>query len=197
MADFLNTYIFHWLPSKAIWISGHTLHWDARCSGIYIGFGIGIVCHLIANRKTNALPQWPVLIVNTLLFLPLFIDVITIKYGLRGPSNDIRYLTGLFFGMAFSVYLYPAFMVHVLRGTHESAGMSPSRFTALFMLVVAAFSLRFWDSVIAYFTLETLSFWGFIGLFVMLAFGLGKVLSGLMGTAGLRRGSRGRAELTD
>ena len=173
LSEFLNTYIFHWLPSRAIWIAGHTLSWDARCAGIYIGFGIGVLYHLMTDRKAKNLPPLPILITNTLLFLPLFIDVFTITYGSREPSNDIRYLTGLLFGMAFSVYLFPPFIMFSHDRAHDrSAIHSFSIFALLLIFIAGAFFLKAWDAAISYVILESLSFAGFISLFGILIFNL-------------------------
>jgi uncharacterized membrane protein len=171
--EFLNTYIFHWAPSKAIWIGGHTLSWDARCAGIYAGFGIGLLYHFFSDKKAKNLPPLPILVAATLLFPPLFIDVFTIKYALRVASNDIRYLTGLLFGSAFSIYLYPSFvMLSISRGHDRPAISSLYKLAALLSFIIAAFLLKAWDTVFAYVILEALSFWGFLSLFAILMFGI-------------------------
>ncbi len=176
MWDIFNAYVFHWIPAKAIWIGGHIISWDARCSGIYIGFGTGLAWHLTANRKIAALPAWPLLAINILIFLPLFIDVLTIHYGIRTASNDLRYLTGLFFGMALSVVLYPAFIIATHRAYRDASALSPRSFIALIALIFGAFFLKSWDSWVAYTILEVLSISGFLGLLAMLVSGTIKTL---------------------
>jgi uncharacterized membrane protein len=175
--DFFNVYVFHWIPAKAIWIGGHTLSWDARCSGIYIGFGTGLAWHLTANRKIAALPPWPLLVINLLFFLPLFIDVLTIYSGIRMPSNDLRYLTGLFFGMALSVVVYPAFIIATHWASRGASSLSPRIFITLVALIFGAFFMKSWDSWIAYGILEVLAISGFVSLFSMLVSGAIKTLT--------------------
>ena len=171
MPEFLNTYIFHWLPSRAIWIAGHTLSWDARCAGIYIGFGIGVLYHLVTDRKAKNLPPLPILITSTFLFFPLFIDVFAISYGFREPSNDIRYLTGLLFGMAFSVYLFPPFIMLSHDRAHDHPAINSFyRFALLLIFIVGAFFLKAWNTKLSYVILESLSFAGFASLFGTLIF---------------------------
>ncbi|MDP2279840.1 MAG: DUF2085 domain-containing protein [Nitrospirota bacterium] len=171
MSEFLNTYIFHWLPSRAIWIAGHTLSWDARCAGIYIGFGIGVLYHLVTDRKAKNLPPLPILITSTFLFFPLFIDVFAISYGFREPSNDIRYLTGLLFGMAFSVYLFPPFIMLSHDRAHDHPAINSfSIFTLLLIFIAGAFFLKAWNTTLSYVILESLSFAGFASLFGTLIF---------------------------
>lgn len=176
MWDFFNTWIFHWIPAKAIWIGGHTLSWDARCSGIYIGFGMGTLWHLTVNRKIAALPAWPALTINFLFFLFLFIDVLTLRYGIRAPSNDLRYLTGLFFGMALSVVLYPAFIIVIRKAARDVSSLSPGSFMALIALTFGASFLKSWDSWVPFSFLEVLSVSGFLGLLAMLLSGTIKML---------------------
>lgn len=177
MSDFLNIYIFHWTPAKAIWIGGHTLSWDARCAGIWIGFGITILFHLLAGRKAKYLPARPVLILCSLLFLPLFIDVFTLHYGYRMPVNDIRLLTGLSFGTAFGVFLYPTFIkLAYSKALARPTLNSLSKLILLFTLVLGAFFLKSIDHVVIFFILESFAVWGFLSLFVMISAGVFIVL---------------------
>lgn len=177
MHEFLSTYIFHWAPSKAIWIDGHTLSWDARCAGIYVGFGISVLFHFFSDKKTKNLPALPILIAHTLLFLPLFIDVFTVKYGLREASNSMRYLTGLLFGSTIGIYLYPSFVMLWISSRHDRSALNaPYKLAVLLSLVIGAFFLKSWDNIIVYVVLEMLSFWGFLSLFVMLLFGVFRIV---------------------
>src|SRR6185503_1255622 len=90
----LDAVLLHWTPEKAIWIGDLTLPWDARCAGIYIGFGVGTLFHLIVEARANRLPPLPALLFFAGLLAPLFIDVGTAQLGLRSASNDWRLLTG-------------------------------------------------------------------------------------------------------
>ena len=179
--EFLNTYIFHWLPSNAIWVAGHTLSWDARCSGIYIGFGIGVLYYFVASRNAKELPPYPILIFISVLFLPLFIDVFSIKYGLREPSNDIRYLTGLLFGTAFSSYLYPAFTIlaSINERKKSSSVSSLYKFVLLIILVIGVFFVKALDTFAVYTILESLSVFGFLSLFTILILGMFNIFWGI------------------
>ena len=163
---FLNHYLFHWSPDKAIFIGGQSLSWDARCAGIYIGYGLGGLYHIFVAKRTNTLPPFPILIIIALMFLPLFLDVFSLKLGIRHPSNDIRYLTGLMFGYALSVYLYPAFIRLCSDEKHGKASISS--FGKLYVplaLIGIGFFLKYWDIIVSYIILQTLAFWGFLSLF--------------------------------
>lgn len=171
MELFLNQYLFHWSPDKAIYIGGHSLSWDARCAGIYIGYSLGILYHAFSARKANILPPWPILIVITLLFLPLFLDVFSLKMGFRVPSNDVRYLSGLLFGYALSVYLYPAFVTLCCNKKDDKSSISSfGKLCISLALIGSLFFLKKCNFVVSYIILQILSFGGFLSLFV--GFGL-------------------------
>lgn len=163
---FLNQYLFHWSPDKAIFIGGQPLSWDARCAGIYIGYGLGGLYHIFIAKKTNALPAVPILFVITLLFLPLFLDVFSLELDLRSPSNNIRYLTGLMFGYALSVYLYPAFIRLFSNEKHDKASISSfGKLYVPLVLIGIGFFLKYWNIIVSHIILQTLAFWGFLSLF--------------------------------
>lgn len=179
--EVLNTYLFHWLPSKAIWIGGHTLSWDARCSGIYIGFETGVLYHFVPDKMAKNLPQRLILLASTLLFLPLFLDVFAIKYGFKEASNDMRYLTGLLFGVAFSIYLYPTFItVSSNKGHNRATINSLFRFVVLLTIIIGNFFMKSWNNIVAYAILETLSILGFVSLFSILFYGTFTVLKNIL-----------------
>jgi uncharacterized membrane protein len=165
---------------KAIYVGGHSLCWDARCAGIYTGFGVGLVWMFLVGRKSKNLPSWPILLLNTLMFTPLFIDLISIWSGLREPSNDIRYLTGILFGGAFSMYLYPAFIALVFQeGRNRPPVNSFTQYGIFLFMNVGIFFVKEMDGVIAYVALSGLSFLGFGGLVVILLAGLVKGIGNL------------------
>jgi len=169
----INTYILHWEPSRAIWIGGHTLSWDARCSGIYIGFGIGVLYQVAIDWKMRKSPSANFLLTKTIFLFPLFFDVFTIRYGLRAPSNDMRYLTGLFFGEAFSAYLYPAFIIMVSAKANDlMLSYSLKRLALPLILIVFMFFLKEWNNVLAFGILELTGIAGFLSLFGILAIGM-------------------------
>jgi uncharacterized membrane protein len=175
LLEFFDIYLFHWMPEKAIWMGGHTLLWDARCSGIYIGFGIGILYHLLFGRKAKHLPPLTIILTMSLLFMPLFLDVMTISNGFRQPSNDTRFLTGLLFGQVLSAYLYPAFItLTVATGLETSAIDRWYKFFGLLVMTAGAFSAKDLQNLAAYYILEALAVFGCLSLFTIIILGLYK-----------------------
>lgn len=172
MHEALNALVLHWTPEKAIWIGGATLPWDARCAGIYVGFGIGALYHCIAARRANRLPPPTVLVLVAALFLPLFLNVGTAHFGLRAASNDLRLLTGMLFGVAASIVLYPAAVECVAgSGSDRSALPSVPRLALLLIITASAFEARNLDSKPAFHLLEALGIMGNVALYLIVGLG--------------------------
>lgn len=175
MRELLDAYLFHWTPERAIWIGGHTLSWDARCAGIYAGFALGAAWQLATSWRAWRVPGLATLISVGLFALPLFADVLSLMLGLRAPSNDVRFLTGLLFGGALSIALLPA--VLSLAGFGASAPRPRAlRFAPLLAGVAALFLLESWDHALAFALIEGLCYAGCLMLAALLAAGLVLVL---------------------
>ena len=168
VTDLLSAAVLHWTPEKAIWIGGHTLSWDARCAGIHIGFALGLFFHLAVEPRANQLS--PTLATGFLsgLFAPLFIDVGTIHWGLRSASNDWRLLTGCWFGIGASAFLYPAVVASTsIRGANRAAISSLNAWIALVALGAApVFAIRT-NSPQMFYSLEALAVAGNVALFAI------------------------------
>lgn len=167
----LARYLFHWTPERAIWLGGQTLSWDARCAGIYAGFGITLLLHLLLYRQVQKQPPRSVLVAAAVLVLPFIFDVITTRYGLRPPVNAIKHLTGAWFGCVFCCLLYPT--VRRLMHADREAPSPTLRSLALMAAASAALSgLTQWDHRMAYYLLESLAWLGFGGLGLLMMCGL-------------------------
>jgi len=189
VADFLNSCFLHWTPAKAIWIGGHTLSWDARCAGIYAGFGAGVLYQLVAHWKAWKFPSARLLALDMLLTLPLFLDVLTAVHGFRVSSNGSRYLTGLLFGSAFSVCLFPAFMLLALSKDYGQRSTGVISYLGPFLaLGVAPFFLKDLNSGLVYGVLESLSVFGSLSLLAILGLGLFKAARKIRLPRGVAKG---------
>ena len=163
-------------------MGGHTLTWDARCAGIYAGFGAGVLCQLAIGRKGLRKPSALLLTAGLLFMLPLFLDVLSLFLGYRLPSNDVRFLTGLLFGGGLSACLVSTLAFLLRPG--DAAGGAPgagSLFAPIAAASTAAFFLKDWDSVIAYGMLETLCVFGCLTLAGILAVGTFKAAGFILG----------------
>ena len=93
------------------------------------------------------------------------------------PVNDIRFLTGLSFGTAFGVFLYPTFIkLAYSKALARPALDSLSKLILLFTFVLGAFFLKNIDHVGIFFILESFAIWGFISLWIMISAGVFIVL---------------------
>jgi len=147
-----------------------------------------VLIQLAAHWKTWKLPSVRLLGINTLLALPLFLDVFSNSHGFRAPSNDARYLTGLLFGGAFSVYLFPAFILLALSRDYGQRRTGALKYLAPFPAIAAAgFFLKEWNSVIAYGVLEFLGIFGFLSLLGILCLGMFKAAKNIVLKGGLAK----------
>lgn len=172
MLELLDACLFHWSPEKAIRLGAHTLSWDARCAGIHVGVGIGLLYHLLVDRRARQLPPPAILLAAGALFIPLFADVAAVQQGLRAPSNEWRFLTGLAFGQALSVFVYPAFVtLAAVQGAERAVLCGLRRFAGLLAGAGAALLVKGLDNAAAYYVLESLGMLGMCGLFALIVWG--------------------------
>jgi uncharacterized membrane protein len=100
--------ICHQIPERSFHLHGFALGVCSRCTGIYIGFVIGLMLYPFARSlREEALPQRRWLI---LAGLPLLIDV---GGGLLGLFNNTflsRAVTGALAGSLAAFYILPGFI---------------------------------------------------------------------------------------
>lgn len=169
MHELLARYLFHWTPERAIWLGGQTLSWDARCAGIYAGFGVALLSQLACCRRRSTLPSWSLLALAAAFSLPMFLDVATTSYNLRPAQNGIKYLTGVWFGGSFCMVLYPT-VAQFFGARPQAAPLSSKLFLQNIILGSTVSCLTLWNHLMSFYLLESLSWFGFIGLaFLMLA----------------------------
>lgn len=171
MRDFLTIWIFHWRPEKAIYIGGHSLLWDARCAGIYIGFGTAAAWALLGRRFAHRLPPTRLLLAITALFLPFALDILSLFLKMREPSNEIRFLTGLLFGAAFNCCVFPSSLTVLFPGRTSKPPIIDSigeGFFFLLILIAVYFSKRV-DHAAVFHIMNAISIFGFGSMVLMLA----------------------------
>lgn len=171
MHELLARYLFHWTPERAIWLGGQTLSWDARCAGIYAGFGVALLFQLVCCRRRSMLPSWPLLALAAAFSLPMFLDVATTSYHLRPAQNNIKHLTGVWFGISFCTVLFPAVM-QLLKSTQTDTKPGLKQFFITLTAGTSFSSLTLWHHPISFYLLESLSWLGFTGLALLIFAGL-------------------------
>ncbi len=178
MNEFVNTWVFHWSPAKAIWFGQSSLSWDARCAGIYVGFALGAAYHAALGRRASRLPPIPVLLFAALVFFaPLAADVYAISDALWPASNDLRFLTGLLFGNGLSLFVCPAFVAVCLVGEPKTVFPSPASVAGLFGCSLVAHLGALLGYAPFFYLYESLGIGGNVALYFLFAFGVAKYLS--------------------
>lgn len=82
----------HRRKERSIKMLGYTFPLCARCTGLWLGFGMGFLFRILGSHI-------PLIFAITLM-LPLIIDGSTQHFGLRESNNLLRLLTGILFGIA-------------------------------------------------------------------------------------------------
>lgn len=167
----LNPFIFHWVPEKAVNIGGQSLLWDARCAGIYIGIGVGLLWHGVIAPTSSLLPSRSVRRLIWAMLLPMVLDLLSIIASLREPSNNVRLATGIVFGGAFIALVYPALASLCVRQGRDVSAFGGMTSLVSFEAVSGVPVVLIWtDATSAFYIVQALAFIGFAGLLVI--FGL-------------------------
>lgn len=167
--ELFQIYFFHWLPEKAIYIGGHSLPWDARCSGLYVGMGFGLLWSLVTAKKSCRLPRFSILSILLILFLPMCLDITTLYLSYRLPSNDIRYLTGIFFGSSFCMVLFPIFNSLFVNERYDTSNIASHKRLAVYIVaLICLYNVKKFDTYLSYIFLTLIASIGFLGVCWML-----------------------------
>lgn len=84
----------HRRKERSIKMLGYTLPLCARCTGLWLGFGLGFFFRILGLHTSLSL--------TVTFMLPLVIDGLTQLLELRESNNLLRLLTGILFGIATS-----------------------------------------------------------------------------------------------
>jgi uncharacterized membrane protein len=103
------------IPSHSFFIDGQQLPLCARCTGIYLGFLVGLLgMALLGKLRASRLPPRPVTLLLLLAILAMAADGMNSVLGsLPGtpqayePSNTIRLATGMAAGISLALLLVP------------------------------------------------------------------------------------------
>ena len=118
----------HQRPDRSYFIDGHKLGVCSRCTGIYAGFALTLLCYpLVRSLRTTTAPRIKWLI---LAALPLAIDFSLTFFGIWENTHTSRLLTGLLLGGVAVFYVMPGISDLSLRPLQtELANGSPPTFT--------------------------------------------------------------------
>ncbi|MBL7107245.1 MAG: DUF2085 domain-containing protein [Phycisphaerae bacterium] len=165
------TYIFSFLCSQEISrsfvIDGRVLPFCQRCTGVYVGLGIGFLYLLISGYYKKGLPPRSVIYMNiaSLLIMPIF------GFHLLDPAPAWRLWSGLIFGNAIVFLLCPA--VFVICNEGKAFGHNTKVSTFYFFLLFTFLSIiPFWipiQSNYFYHAIIVLALIGLLGILLCIA----------------------------
>ncbi len=135
----------HQMPTRSFFIDGYQSPLCARCTGMYLGFFIGLV-FLVARRRTHAARMPTTAIIAVLIgFMALMgidgvnstISVIPGAPQLYHTTNLHRIVTGSLFGIAMCMLFFPVFSTAIWR--QPSGDRSVQDWRELLGMVTVAF----------------------------------------------------------
>lgn len=85
-------FLCHRIPERSFFYKGKQFPICARCTGILIGYLLGII-YIIVSKKTH-------IIFEASLMLPIAIDGVGQLYGYWQSNNTRRFITGIMAGIA-------------------------------------------------------------------------------------------------
>lgn len=137
----------HQLPERSFFIHEHQTPLCARCTGMYLGFSIGLIFLIIRRRTRSArMPSAPLIAVLVGFITIMGIDginsTISIIPGapqLYHTTNVHRIMTGTLFGLAMCLLFFPVFSTAIWR--QPSGDRSLKNWRELIVLVIIALGI--------------------------------------------------------
>jgi uncharacterized membrane protein len=135
----------HQLPERSFFFHEHQSPLCARCTGMYLGFLIGLV-FLIVRRRTHSARMPSVAIISVLIgFITIMgidginstLSIIPGAPQLYHTTNIHRIVTGTLFGLAMCLLFFPVFSTAIWR--QPSGDRSVKNWRELFGMMPAAF----------------------------------------------------------
>ena len=114
------SYICHQIPERSFFIAGHQFAVCARCTGLYAGFTVAILCYPLVRplRRTDT-PQRKWLFIAA---APLAVDFSLTFFGLWDNTHLSRFLTGALLGAVAVFYIMPGLIELSLKDWRQLLG---------------------------------------------------------------------------
>ena len=112
----------HQLPERSFFIAGHQFAVCARCTGLYCGFLLAVLCYpLVRPLRTTQAParRWLFIAV-----IPMALDFGLKALGVWENTHSSRFVTGLILSVTAVFYVMPGIAELSLRGV---VGNTPTR----------------------------------------------------------------------
>jgi len=122
--EYIGSLVCHQAPDRTIQIGGKFLPLCSRCTGIYLGFLLGILYQFtLWKTKVRELPYQKISIVSVSLLGLLIIDSLGSYLKLWSLSNYQRLVLGLLGGSSISLFLFPVFNYSLFVKSKEEKGI--------------------------------------------------------------------------
>ncbi len=160
--------VCHHIRAYTFSLNGYLMPLCSRCTGIYSGFLVTLLFQVLCRRTANKYPARPV----ALFFL--FSLVLLVLHSLSaGPflwldTNPVRLVTGLLFGSAISVLLFPLFNGFFFRRNIRKSSVGVKDFFLLIGILTFFYALYFVRIYKVFLLLSTISLAGLVTLYAML-----------------------------
>lgn len=133
--EFFLAGVCHQIPERCLLYQGVPMPLCARCTATFLGVVLGMVLLLVTGQgRRSELPTWRgALVPLMLVFLwgvdgtNSFAQMVLGRGILYAPSNTMRVLTGMGFGLALAVVLYPVYHYALWRDTEERQVLAGAR----------------------------------------------------------------------
>jgi uncharacterized membrane protein len=177
-ARFIGYALCHQLPERSFFFHEHQSPLCARCTGMYLGFLIGLVFLIIRRRTHSARMPTTAIIAVLIGFITIMgidginstISIIPGAPQLYHTTNIHRIVTGTLFGLAMCLLFFPVFSTAIWR--QPSGDRSVKNWRELLVMLLAAFAV---DAVVL-----TQADWLFYPITILSIFGP-LLLLGFMG----------------
>lgn len=124
--------VCHQLPDRSLSVDGRPLPLCARCTGIYLGFVVGLLgLALLGKPRASRLPPGGVTLLLLLSFVAMALDGLNSLLQLfpetlqaYPPSNLLRLITGMAAGTALALLLVPLFNDALWAGRDPSESVA-------------------------------------------------------------------------
>jgi uncharacterized membrane protein len=122
--EYIGSLVCHQAPDRTIQMGGKFLPLCSRCTGIYLGFLLGILYQFtVWQTKVRELPCQKISIVSVSLLGLLIIDSLGSYLKLWSLSNYQRLVLGLLGGSSISLFLFPVFNYSLFVKSKEEKGI--------------------------------------------------------------------------
>jgi len=168
--NYIGGLICHQAAERTIQFGDNLLPLCARCTGIYLGFLIGVVYQFIFwQTRLKELPSLKILLASALLLVFLIMDSSGSFLNLWTSSNLMTLTLGLLGGSSIALLLFPVFNFSLFKSSKKDTGIRKiAEYSGLLVLLSAGLLMILSGSSIFYSFIAIASIAGIILLYLML-----------------------------